>query len=351
MNYNFEIQKILLTVDKLSNVEDKIRELKQAVNIADVNNDVEWGYDLRNLIIRNEGMLIGRKESFPAFAWILNASDNNPDLFDENEILLDYTWMASIAFCDSSVSKQQIDYILNDYKNRLQKTGFSNRTYYELLVDWYLFVGDGANARNSAELRDKEPLDELFHGTESMTDICVELLNGNLDKGISMSQDYVSRNTGNKNNIFNVYNQLIYYLNKARDKRTSIFFEKSDAIFSELEKSPYLLFELCLMMYYMSRYEQEKAWLYFEQYAEWEIAANDYSSFDFSLSILPLFKKEEIRELKFSPKIPFFRQDNKYNTRELYNYYYNKANDLAQKFDCRNENNYFSDQIKWHLED
>jgi len=351
MNYNFEIQKILLSIEKLSNAEDKISLLKQAVNIADSNNDIDWGFDLRNLIIRNEGLLIKRDESFPAFTWILNSHDKNSGVFEDEDVLYNYMWMISIVFCNASVNKIQIDNIMSDYKDRLGKGGYSLRTYYELLIDWYLFVGESNKAQEHIKLRDKTPIDNLSSEAEVLTDACVALLDGNLDKGIALSQEYINRDPENQNNIFNTYNQLIYYLNKARDKRAKSYFNKSEAIFSKLPKSSYLLFEVSLMMYYMSRNEQEKAWIYFESYAEWEIGANDYSSFDFSLAVLPLFCNDEVKILNMNIKLPYYKEDNIYKTSDLHNYYYNKAVTLAHKFDLRNGNSYFTDQIQWHLQD
>lgn len=351
MNHNLEIQKTLLKIKDLDKTEDIINELKHAINIADANNDIDWGYELRELLIRYEGLLINRPDSFPAFTWMLNTYDNNPHFFDETEILQNYMWLGSIAFCNATISYQQIQYIMDDFRRRLQKGGYSLAAYYEIVIDWYLFIGDAKEARRNLELRQKEPSDTLLSNEDRLTDICVELLDGNLDKAIALGQAQAAQNSGNSNYQLSIYNQITYYLNKARDPRTSIYFEKADAIFSEQEKHPFLIFELTLMMYYMSRFEQKKAWDYFEKYAEWEIGANDYSSFDFSLSILPLLKGEGEKKLNLSPKLAYYNPNNIYKTEDLFDFYYKKASDLAIAFDKRNKNSYFADQIKWHLED
>jgi len=351
MNYNFEIQKILLQINNITKVEDRINQLKQAVNIADANNDIDWGYDLRDMIIREECLLINRRESFPAFTWMLNVHDDNPDMFNEADILNHYMWMGSIAFCNAFISYEQLEYIKDDFRRRLIKAGFGLRAYYEILLDWCLFIGDEAKAKEIIPLRDNEPSDFLASDNDELTDVCVELLSGNIDKGIGMTQVYITKHSENQSQIFSAYNQLVYYLNKARDSRTKLYFEKADAIFTEKEKYPYLIFELTLMMYYMSRNEKEKAWDYFEKYSVWEVDANDYSSFDFSLSVLPLLKEKGEKKLNLSPKLPYYKVDNVYKVEYLFDYYYQKALDFALQFDKRNRNSYFSDQIKWHLED
>lgn len=351
MNYNLNIQKILLNVDKQENPEDKISLLKQAVNIADVHNDIDWGIDLRNMIIRYEGLLSRKVESFSAFAWILDTFDANPDLMDDRDILYDYIWMASVSLFNPDISFEQINNIIEDYRRRLRKAGYSDRSYQEMMIDWSLFIGDACMARKYQELRNEEPIDEMSPSSEELTDMCIELLRGNLDKGIAMSNKFISENKSNESLTLSAYGQLIYYLNKARDERAKIYFDKALEVFSSTKKYPYMLFELVLIMYYASRYDKQTAWHLFEEYAVWETDTNDYLKFDFSLAVLPLLKGEGERHMKLSPKLPYYNENDTYNLSELYDYYYATATKLARLFDKRNENNYFQDQIKWHLKD
>ncbi|MFR9164929.1 MAG: hypothetical protein ACLVKO_01410 [Dysgonomonas sp.] len=350
MNHNLEIQKILLKTDTLSSTEDKIASLRQAITIADANSDTDWGYELRDMIIRHEASLLNRKESFPAFAWMLDAYDNNPELFDEKEILHHYTWMASIAYCNAGISKKQIGDILEDYRNRLGKAGFGNRSYYELKTDWELFLGNGTEAYKNLLLRNKEAIDIFSSENGTVTEICVRMLRGEFDKGIELANQLEVNGYLNSYSLLSMYNQLIYYLNNARDKRAKIYFDRAENLLPAIEKKPYLLFEISLMMYYMSHNEQSKAWDYFEKYAHWEIDANDYSSFDFSLAVLPLLQGGGKRKMKINRKLPYHREDDTYNIKELHDYYFEKTSRLAKLFDERDENNYFSEQIKRHLQ-
>jgi len=93
MNYNLEIQKVLLKLKDLKSFEDKIMALKEAIQVADQHNDIDWGFDLRLDLIRQERNTSRCNESFPAFAWILHTSDANEDYFDESEFLWEYKWI------------------------------------------------------------------------------------------------------------------------------------------------------------------------------------------------------------------------------------------------------------------
>lgn len=352
MNYNLEIQKILLDIDKMTNPEDKISNLKQAIKIADANNDIDWGFDLRMDLVRTEQFTNHSRESFPAFAWILDTYDNNPDLFQENEILLEYKWLAGVAYSNLNISKKQIEAILEDFRQRTLRNGYGNREYYNIKINISLFSGDKTEARTLLDLRDKEPQDAMTSPSNDLiTTIYVEMLEGNFDNAISHVNEFISQHTSHQMSSIPVYSGLIYYLGgKKYDPLIEKYFEKADEEFSKMKKYPFQLYEMSLMMYYMAKYKKDKAWLYFEQFVNWEPGAEDAVRFDFALSILPLLKNGGMRNIEVINSIhPYYRADNTYNSDELFEYYLNIASDLAHRFDIRNENEHFTDQLNEEL--
>lgn len=346
MNYNLEIQKILLKIDQQSQIEDKITLLKQAISLADANNDLDWGYDLRLEILHWEGFLGKSTESIIAFTWLLNICDSEPDQFEYKEILKRYKWMIFASFDYLLISKEQLDMMMKDYSNRLAQNGYSARSYYEIEANWSLFTGDVSRARKYLAFRDLETFDEMCIDDEMITDICVELLDGNIDKGIAFANEFLGQKPDQKGTT---YSLIVYYLALNKDRRVSDYFEQTEQLLSNVNKYPYMIFDISQLMYYLSKNEKEKAWKYYELYAHWEVDVNEYYSFDFSLSVLPLFSSEETKTLNLSSKLPFFNEKGIYNTSDLYKYYVEKVNNLGSKFDQRNGNTYFREQITKHL--
>lgn len=346
MNYNLEIQKILLKADELTNAIDKINLLKQAIVLADANNDADWGYDLRMDLIATEFDTSNSVESFQAFAWLLNACDTEPEMFNEKDLLDTYEWLASVSFLNAGFSKDQIDYILSDFRERSKRCGHSDWSYYELKTDWMLMVGDRQGARDCLAMRDAEMNENPNFG--QMTAMCVELINGDFEKGIAQANKILVRKEHPKTDL-SVYSQLIYYLNDARDERVKVYIDKSEEVLSDLPKNSNLLFDVTLLMYYFSRNDKEKAWTYFEEYVDWEIGGSDYSMFDFALSILPLLKDGGTRTLKLSPRLPYYNESGVYDASVLYDYYYKRADEYAALFDQRNGTPYFREQMNKHL--
>lgn len=348
MNHNLEIQKILLNIQQLKKAEDQLTLLKQAIALADANNDQDWGFDLRMDLIRTEQFTAHSQESFPAFAWILNTADNNPGMFSEEEILQEYKWLAAVSYNNLIITKEQIENIFEDFKSRCIKGGFSLREYYNIVANYSLFMGDKIAARTYLDNRDKKPEDALSSWSNDMiTTIYVEMFEGEFEKAIAHINEFVANQSSHKMNSIPVYSGLIYYLGgKMDDDRVTKYFNEADDEFSKLSVLPFQLYEVTLMMYYMSKKQKDRAWMYFEKYVNLEIDAESAVRFDFALSVLHLLKGDDTRVLDMiSSRQPYYREDNTYHLTDLYNYYLGVAADLADKFDQRNGNTHFKEQM------
>lgn len=349
MNHNLEIQKILLKLDTLSHPEDKINLLKQAIQIADANNDLDWGFDLRLDLISQEKDTSHCTESFPAFTWILSAYDSNSELFNEDDFLWEYKWMAAAARRNVNISRQQVESIMADLKVRMERNGYTPRGYYSVMIYWNLFIGNMQEANKYLELRDNTTRDRMSHcpACELDTRVEIELIEGQFDKAITTANDLITKKLTCGVMPLSTFCNLTYYLSKAGDERAAEFFEKAEEEIAEAEENDSsLISNISDLIYYLNKYDRNRGWEYFQKYAEWEIGAEDSISFDFSKNILTLLKEDGQKQLTMSEKLPYFKTDGNYNIADLYDYYYKKANELAQQFDARNGTNSFSKALE-----
>lgn len=345
MNHNLEIQKILLKIENLSHPDDKINLLKQAIQIADANNDLDWGFDLRLDLISLEKDTSHCTESFPAFTWILSTYDANPELFKADEFLWEYKWMAASARRNVHISRQQIESIMDDLKIRMEQNGFTLRGYYSVIIYWNLFIGDVTQAKRFIELRDNTPRDRMSHcpACELDTSVEIELIEGLFDKAITTANDLITKKLTCGVMPLTTFCNLTYYLSKAGDARAAEFFAKAEEELADcVENDSSLIAHVSDLIFFLNRNNKDRAWEYFQQYAHWEVGAEDFLSFDFSKNILPLFKDGGTKKLAMSNKLPYFSTDGNYNIAELYDYYYSKAKNLAQLFDARNGTDRFT---------
>ncbi|NDW18565.1 hypothetical protein D0T53_06505 [Dysgonomonas sp. 216] len=348
MNHNLQIQKILLEVDKANNLDDKITLLKQAINIADANNDVDWGYDLRMDIIYQEKGTAHCIESIPAFTWILDTVDANPDLFEDNNIMLEYKWMVAAALRNSSFSVAQIEHIREDFKRRMIKNGQGTFTYNLLMMQWYMQTGEYDMARRYQALKDKDQPDEVSFCKACWINLDseLELLSGNTEKALTIADDLFTKRDTCKYEPFNTLSFFAYQLAQQNNDRAKAYLTDAENELSQVEQlESYMLLNISYMIYCASIYDENGAWMLFEKFADWSIGAEDYFTFYFSANMLRLTNKEGIKSLNLSARLPYFSKNGEYNLLELNKYFYNTALALATKFDGRNGNNFFTETL------
>ena len=124
-DYSLQIQKLLIKAETQEQPDDKIKLIKEAIQLADIHNDVEWGFDLRKEIIENEKGTSRCIEGMPALSWLLEAYDQHSGIFEETEFMLEYKWMLMAACRNVNISAQQLEQIFEDYKTRSQRNGYS----------------------------------------------------------------------------------------------------------------------------------------------------------------------------------------------------------------------------------
>lgn len=344
MNHNLQIQKILLAVDNTANILDKIKLQKQAIALADSHNDLDWGYELRSDLMYLEKGTSQCIESIPAFTWMLDAVDNNPDLFDENDLLSKYRWMIVATGRNVNFSLDQIHNIREDYRRRMVKNGHGLYTFYNEMFRWYLDTGDLEKARKYQELRNKEQPDNISYceACSINLDVEIELLTGNFAKAITLADDLLTERVTCYYEPFSVLSKLAYFLSKKDDKRAGMYYEKAEEALSGQESGEsYSLQNISYLIFYNALHNPERGWELFEKYSEWDISSEDYYSFYFSVNLLPLLKGMDRRSLNLNPELPYFKEDGFYSADDLYLYYKEKATALAGKFDERNHNSCF----------
>jgi hypothetical protein len=321
--------------------------LKQAINLADVHNDVEWGFELRLDLIRDEKDTSRCDESLPAFTWILDAYDKNPETLGEEDFLWEYKWMLGSVRRNSSISMEQINSIAEDFKTRLQRNGYSLRPYYTTKAHMAFFLGDLDDARKYIDLRNKEVRDEMSNcnACELDDDVELELRLGNFEKAIAVGNNMLTKKITCAHMPFSCYCSCVKYFQKAGNMEKAYeYFQKAEADLADLEDTSQVS-EVGILIHFLAEYDKEKAWPFFEQHAHWNVNSEDYLDFLFSTSVLSLFKGEGNIVLNVNSSLSWYKEDKSYDLQEVYNYYYERAKDLADRFDQRNGNKHFNKQL------
>ncbi|MBP1990445.1 hypothetical protein [Paenibacillus eucommiae] len=112
--------------------ESKLAVLEEAARIADALGNMEQGYEARTEIVETAIFNGFPLKALVAFSWQLGQYDKNPenDSFDSSSLLWSYKWILSKSTCFPDITRNQIEELLEDFRKRYRKHGYSDRTYY-----------------------------------------------------------------------------------------------------------------------------------------------------------------------------------------------------------------------------
>ncbi|MFP4978767.1 hypothetical protein ACE6ED_25395 [Paenibacillus sp. CN-4] len=124
----------------------KIEKLEEAARIADMEGDVDRGYEARAEIVESAVFNGYPKKALVAFSWQLGQFDKEPDRFDDYSLLWSYKWILDKIACFPEISREQIDALLEDMKKRYSEYGYNDRTYYYYKIEISMLFGEREEA-------------------------------------------------------------------------------------------------------------------------------------------------------------------------------------------------------------
>ncbi|MVX35510.1 tetratricopeptide repeat protein [Myroides sp. LoEW2-1] len=353
INHNLEIQKLLLQRKQVDDIRAGIKILKQAIQIADAHQDIDWGFDLRLRLMNEEADLFECQESFPAFSWLLEVYDANPGYFDDEDFLWFYNMMFTSCTANASISKQQMLDIAEDYKNKLIKASFSLRSYYHLLVLFYIRTKDFEKSLEFLELGKGEVIDSLSGGSNIVWEKEIKIGNllalDRIDEALSEIREFFFVRDKHNITAFCAYLEIAFYYSKINDHENALeYLEKGIELYDHdgLYKTNSITTTKAMYMYLLYIYGKEGYLELYEELSSWGEEIEDFSLFYFSKFAAVIFRDGGKGKLSLSPRLSVYREDDNYDFAVLHEFYKNKAFELADKFDIRNENSWQRDEFE-----
>ena len=338
--------------DNLPHGRARMAAIKSAITEADRHNDVCFMIYFREDLCEESCFYGDETEMMVVFPEILNLIDRYPDTpstqFDTayknalEHVLWVYKWVVSRCSSFYQVPMEDCMKFFEDFKRRCTGYGFNLKPYYRLLYGFYHF--------------DDEKADEAFYNFERLprdsnsnckacvrnTEISFYLDKGDLEKAVKLAGDIESfkLKCGNDNDAWcrMKLSFMRYYMGKD--------FEKADKIAYMMErnmndKAEYQAWDDILRCYSYTRPGRALR-LYKKHWKEWQSGTSPSDEFDKVLNVCCFWKKfrkdsgKDTVKLDLDNSFPLYNEKKIYNTEDLYNYYYNRARDIALKFDKRN---------------
>ncbi|MGG1619674.1 hypothetical protein ACIFQM_22820 [Paenibacillus sp. NRS-1782] len=108
----------------------KLAILEEAARLADTSGLKELGYEVRGEIVDCAIFNGYPLKALIAFSWQLGQFDQNPDEYDEQELLWTYKWILGKVCSFPNIPKTQVEDLVEDMRKRYAEYGYNERPYH-----------------------------------------------------------------------------------------------------------------------------------------------------------------------------------------------------------------------------
>lgn len=351
MRYTLEIQKRLLqTQNDNLHPREKANLLREAIRIADENEDVEWATEMRLDLIYELNLLSADTEEIAVFSKILDDYENHKDVIKEEDLLWKYKWIWSCTFDIPDIPMEQIMAVGEDYKTRITRNGYGLRTYYHRWSAEYIRMREYDKAKECIDKMLAEKVDDQScEACELNFMLDYYLETGQFEEAYSRAQPLINKQFTCYEANLRAYLKLSYYAQKAgRPDLAADMCSRAEEALAGREKDEYMLLYMGLFIAYNFMIKPERGWEYAERCIGWSLRTNMMKRYRFSCDMLEALKYENRPEVQLSltEEFPLYRPDGVYSVESLRSYFYQQAEELACRYDARNGNNGYMDRLK-----
>lgn len=358
------------TFERLEDGKPKIEGIRQAIEKADQNNDLPFMIYFRNRLCRQSVFHGDNLDLLVVFPEMLALLDKHPDIpvtrFTRNyknameQVLWIYKWVLDDCASFYQISLEDCQRFFEDYKKRCIAYGYSLRPYYQSLYNFYIYI-DREKAVEYFHEFEKAPRDENCNckACERTVEIEFYLDEGNIAKADELSavidsyQLICSGNEKETARIRMLSDYMKYYMEQKELERANEYVRllerKVDADDDEL-----VMDDVMNCYAYINIGKALKIYkTYWKKWLEWRCPKD---LFYINLNICNFFKelkksrKRDTVKLDLDASFPLYKESNSYKIGELYDFYYKKCVEVADKFDARNGTNSFRNELKKKLD-
>jgi pentatricopeptide repeat protein len=329
----------------------KILLLQEAARLADSDNDIELGYDIRKDIIE-AGIFSGYPlDAIVAFSWCLAQYDKNPDDFDTYDLLWEYKWILGNIDSFPEVPLDKIFELFEDMKKRYKEYGATMGPYYSIKCGFYQRTGEKEKAEENFAKWIKEKRDELSdcHACELDDQIDYYVFIKDYDKALKLFKEMLSKKIKCAEVPHITYSKfLIPFLEMGRKDDAQAYHEKG---YSMINKNRTFVHQLGDHLLYLAITNINEAVNLFQKHFSWAFETSEVlARFNFYLSSLVLFERMKKAGIT-NPKIilkgesNIFEKHNLKDISDVIKWFEDSTYDLADKFDKRNGTGYYQEKI------
>ncbi len=164
---------------------------------------------------------------------------------------------------------------------------------------------------------------------------------GQFDEAYYRAQPLISKQVTCYEANLRAFLKLAYYAQKAgKPEIASDMCTCAEEGLAGREKDEYLILYIGQFIIYNFMVNLQRGWEYAERCIPWSLRMSKYKKYRFSCDMTEALKYESRPEVKLElpEEFPLYNTNGTYKVKELYDYFYKQAEELAQQYDARNGN-------------
>lgn len=346
------IDDILTECEGLPDTPFKVGLLEEAARIADAEQDVERGYEVRVVLIETalEASLPDRMTV--AFSWCLAQADRDPASIDVEQILWQYRWVIHELTQFPQVPRAQIEEAIVDMTRRYRRVGSTLRGVHMLRMNTYLAMNDFKKAKAAYRSFKKCRRDIWSDDPETEKSFAFSLLcNTGTDKEIIAAQPKImgGKKTDPDNYAHDATSLLFPLLNLGR-VADALRIQK--ACYRDAAKSPREFALLGTHLHFFARLEMFSAAVkVFEKSVRHSLETKLLADrAEYHADVLVLMERlrragHNRYKMKLPTEFPVSPQDGMHDLRAMVEWIRDDLARLGSLFDARNGNTYYADLV------
>lgn len=349
----FDIQE---RYENLPHGELRLQAIKNAIALADAEKDYEFMYIFRSDLMSESELYGDSFQAFLTFPEMIKIFDEHEERLDEykHDYMWEFKWILSDCESFYQVSKAKVYELFAEFRKRCERYGYSLRPYYQCLYNFEKFCDKQAakKAYQQFILSKRGELADCY-ACELNTMVKYELHTASMERALETAYPILSGQVScveipamTYENIMSRYYELGDF-EKAEEYRKKCY--------RRISKESTYLSTIGIMLKLYSKTDLTKGVKLFEKHLTWEFdSKNSYSKMEFYMGAAAVFtklaqKKDEVK-LQLPEKFKLYKADGIYSTKALAEYYQCKSLDLINKFDKRNESDFYMKEYNYAME-
>lgn len=355
MNAN-RFQELMEEAEELPHSPTQVAIHEEAVREADRLGDEHLGFEARNALVSSAVFSGAREKAMVAYSWCLAYYDRNPEEFSwwgEYEFLWQYKWIVGQATQFPQIKREQLSELIEDMARRFSKAGYNDRTANYFRMDNAMRMGDLDEADQFADLVRKVERDDMAdcEACECDNRGDMHFLRRRDKQGLKTVQPILSGRMSCSEIPHNTLAAvLIPHVRLDKAQEAIPLQQKGYRLISR--NRDYLEQIAYHMLFLVHLGEENRAVRMFDRHFIWALeSAVPGHRFWFYLAGAVTFeaiaerKKNRKRKLRLPTKFELYTDDDSYLPSELSAWLWKATHDLADRFNARNGNDFYSQHI------